>query len=83
MNRYNFSQDVIIQDKFPKCKICGGGFIRGHECPGPKIPSLKQAMLEDDGLTQTPFRQIWTNANEVMREVEDLNYDPSWDDPDD
>lgn len=82
MNRYNFSGNVVAKDKFPKCKECNSSWIAGHECPGPKIPTYDQKMPEDNGLPPTVFQQIWHNANEQMREEEDIGYDPSWDDPD-
>ena len=71
MNRYQFSQDQVTKDKFPKCKECGGSWIKGHECPGPKVPTYGQEMPAENGPPVTPFQEIWTNANREMLEDED------------
>ncbi len=67
MNRYNFQ--TTKQKRF--CDQCGGGWISGHECPGPKVPTYGQKMPADNGLMATPFQEIWTNANQQMLEDEE------------
>jgi len=69
MNRYDFTQDKILKERFPKCKICNSNLVTGHECPGPKRPSYQERETSPD-IPETPFQQIWHNANEQMLEEE-------------
>ncbi len=85
MNRYNFSQDIVTKDKFPRCGECGSSITNKlHACPGPKVPSYgNRTNLDRNLVNETPFAQIWNNANqEMLDEDDDIDYDPSWDDPD-